>query len=70
MKNTKAVTYAPTLPIITHYKLPNTCFSGIFWLFKLVNTPCMNPLSLPVISSLVLIEKKNCAKNIEKVDFI
>ena len=57
MKNTTAVTYAPTLPIIAHYKLPNTCFSGIFWLFELVNPPCMDPLSLPVILSLVLSEK-------------
>ena len=63
------VMYAPMLPIITCCKLPNTCFSTLFWLFKLVNITCMDPLSLPVILSLVLIEK-NFAKIIEKVGFI
>ena len=62
MKNPKVVTYATIFPIITHYKLPNTCFSGIFWLFELINTPYMDPLSLPVILFLVLIEKKHVRK--------
>ena len=44
-------------------------FSSIFWLFELVNTPYMDPLSLPIILSLVLSEKK-LSKNYRKVDFI
>ena len=57
MENTMAVMYVSTLPIIAHYKLPSTFFSGIFQVFKkLVNTPCMDSLSLPVILSLVLFE--------------
>ena len=51
MENTMVVMYIPMLPIIPHYKLPSTCFSSILWLFTLVNTPCMDPLSLPVILS-------------------
>ena len=69
MENTTAVMCEPTLPIIAHYKLPNTCFSSIFWLFELVNTPCMDTFSLPVILSLVLSEKY-CTKTIEKVNYI
>ena len=58
MENTTVVTYTPTLPIISHYKLPNTCFSSIFWLSELLNTPCMDPLSLTAILVLDLSEEK------------
>ena len=42
MENTPVVMFATTIPIITHYKLPITCFFSIFYLFKLEDTPCMD----------------------------